>query len=264
MLVRNSGAYRELLVTPAQWVMQGFLPTVVFLVAATGLLVLSIQLTGNSIVTALTSITGGGTRRPRRASASTPQFRRSFRAVIVLKELRLIMRDPFIIAQILQQSLFALPAAFALWRARIADMPLSWAALIVLAAGLAAPLSWLTITAEDAPDLLASAPVSRGALIRAKLEAALLPVLPICVLPLLLLLRTHPWFGFSISFAATSAAFCAALINMSNPLTRRRDSFKTRHQGNGGRGFLEAASLIFWVFVGLGLAWAGNKVAGWH
>jgi ABC-2 type transport system permease protein len=143
-------------------------------------------------------------------------------------------------------------------------MPLSWAAFIVLAAGLAAPLAWLTITAEDAPDLLASAPVSRGALLRAKLEAALLPVLPICLVPLLFLLRTHPWFGFSMSFAAAGGALSAAVINMSNPMAKRRDSFKTRHQGNGGRGFLEVISLTVWVLVGVGLAWGGNKLAGWR
>jgi ABC-2 type transport system permease protein len=267
MLARNSGDYRELLITPAQWVMQGFVPTMEFLVAAAGLLALTIHLAGHRIVSALTAITAGGERKLRgiAGASSAPQFHRGFRAIIVLKELKLIARDPYLIAQLLQQGLFALPAAFALWTAgRTSDMPMPWLALIVVAAGLAGPLAWITLTAEDAPDLLASAPVSRAALIRAKIEAALLLVLPICVLPLPFLLRTHPWFAISTTFCATAAAVCAALINMSNPVAKRRDSFKQRHKGNGGRGFLEVVSLIFWVGAAIGMAWSGRLIAGWR
>ncbi|MEO8316115.1 MAG: hypothetical protein ABI645_15140 [Pseudomonadota bacterium] len=264
MLLRNSGSFRGLMVTPAHWVMQGYLPTMVFLVAAAGLLVLTIQLAGNSLVNALTAITAGGGSKPGRVSTSTPQFNRGFRTVIVFKELKIILRDPFLIAQILQQSLVALPAAVVLWRFHAGEMPMPWLALIVLAAGIAGPLAWLTITAEDAPDLLASAPVTRAALIRAKIEAALLPVLPLCALPLLFLMRTHPWFAFCASFSAAAAALTAALINMGNPVTKRRDSFKQRHRGNAGRGFLELVSLIFWVFFAVGLAWAGKLLAGWR
>ncbi len=61
-----------------------------------------------------------------------------------------------------------------------------------------------------------------------------------------------------------AAALSAALINAGNPVAKRRDSFKQRHKGNGGRGFLEAVSLIFWVLVALGLAWAGKLLAGWR
>jgi ABC-2 type transport system permease protein len=265
-LMRTSGDYRELLVTPAQWVMQGFLPTVTFLIAATGLLALTIHLAGDRIVSAMTAIAGGGHKsRAVAAGASAPQFHHGFRTVIVHKELKVIARDPYLIAQLLQQGLFALPAAFALWSAgRTGDMPMPWLALIIVAAALAGPLAWITITAEDAPDLLASAPVSRGALIRAKIEAAMLPVLPLCVLPLPFLLRTHPWFAFCATFCATAAALCAALINMGNPVAKRRDSFKQRHKGNGGRGFLEVVSLLFWVGAAIGMAWAGRLLAGWR
>jgi ABC-2 type transport system permease protein len=265
-LLRTSGGYRELLVTPAQWVMQGFLPTVGFLVAATGLLALTIHLAGNRIVNAMTAIAGGGRKsRAVAAVSSAPQFHVGFRTVVVLKELKIIARDPYLIAQLLQQGLFALPAAFALWSAgRTNDMPMPWLTLIIVAAALAGPLAWITITAEDAPDLLASAPVSRGALIRTKIEAAMLPVLPLCVLPLPFLLRTHPWFAFCTTFCATAAALCAALINMGNPVAKRRDSFKQRHKGSGGRGFLEVVSLLFWVGTAIGMAWAGRLLAGWR
>ena len=266
-IVRNSGGLREVLVMPAQWVTHGVLPTLAFLVVAAGLLALTIHLAGDRIVHTLTAMTGGGARKSRSVAASSgiAQFHHGFRAVIVLKELRLVARDPYLIAQLLQQGLFALPMAFALWSAgRASDMPMPWLAVIVVAAAVAGPLAWLTITAEDAPDLLASAPVSRATLLRAKVEAALLPVLPLCVLPLLFLSRTHPWFAFSASLCATAAALSAALINMGNPVAKRRDSFRQRHKGNGGRGFLEVLSMLVWIGVAVGMVLGGKYLAGWR
>jgi ABC-2 type transport system permease protein len=266
MILRNSGDFRELLLMPAQWVAQGFLPTVAFLLLAAGLLVLTIHLAGDRIVHTLTALAGGSARRTRRVAASgTTQFHRGFRAVIVLKELKLIARDPYLIAQLLQQGLFALPMAFALWSAgRASNMPMPWLALIAVTAGVAGALAWLTISAEDAPDLLASAPVSSAALMRAKVEAALLPVLPVCMLPLLFLVRTHPWFAVCATFCTTAAALCAALINMGNPVARRRDSFRQRHKGNGGRGLLEVLSMIFWVGAAVALTLGGKYLFGWN
>jgi ABC-2 type transport system permease protein len=267
MLLRGNSDYRDLLLMPARWVAQGYLPTLAFLLAAAALLALTIHLAGDRIVGTLTSITAGGARKSRSATSASAAsgFHRSFRTVVVHKELKLIARDPYLIAQLLQQGLFALPAAFGLWSAgRASDMPMHWLALIVVAAGIAAPLAWLTITAEDAPDLLASAPVSRAALQRAKVEAALLPVLPICVLPLFVLGRSHPWFAFSATVCAMAAALCAALINMRNPVTRRRDSFRQRHKGSAGRGFLEVISLVFWVGAAVGMVLGGKYLAGWR
>jgi ABC-2 type transport system permease protein len=266
MILRNSGDFRELLLMPAQWVVQGFLPTLAFLLLAAGLLVFTIRLAGDRIVQTLTAVAGGSARRTRKfAASSAPQFHRGFRAVIVHKELKLIARDPYLIAQLLQQGLFALPMAFALWSAgRASEMPMPWLALIAVTAGVAGALAWLTLSAEDAPDLLASAPVSRAALMRAKVEAALLPVLPICILPLVFLVRTHPWFAVCATFCTTAAALCAALINMGNPVAKRRDSFRQRHKGNGGRGLLEVLSMLFWVGAAVGLALGGKYLAGWN
>jgi ABC-2 type transport system permease protein len=267
VLEQGSGSVGELLVVPAQWVMHGFLPTLAFLIGSAALLAFTIHLAGDRIVSAMTAIPGAGARKtlPVAATSSALQFHQAFRTVVVVKELKLIARDPYLVAQLLQQGLFALPAAFALWSAgRTSNLPLPWLAIIVVVAGIAGPLAWITITAEDAPDLLASAPVSRASLIRAKIEAALLPVLPLCLLPLLFLSRTHPWFAFSASFCAAAAALSAALINMGNPVAKRRDSLKQRHKGNGGRGFLEVVSLVFWVLFAVGMVMAGRYLAGWR
>jgi len=267
-LMQGNGGLRAVMVAPAQWVMHGFMPTAAFLVAAAALLALTAHLAGDRIVNVLTYISGGTVRRPRAAiaaSSGTAQFHQGFRTVIVRKELKLIVRDPYLIAQLLQQGLFALPAAFGLWSAgRASDLPLQWFALIVVVASITGPLAWITITAEDAPDLLASAPVSRAALMRAKIEAALLPVLPFCALPIFFLWRTSPWFAVSTSFCAIGAALSAALINMGNPVAKRRDSFRQRHKGNGGRGFLEVVSLLLWMGAAMGMTWGGKLLFGWR
>lgn len=268
LLAQNGGGWRDALVAPAQWVSQGFTPTVAFFIAAALLFVLTIHLVGDRIVTTLTAIAGGATRSSRRAVTSATselQMRGGFRTIVIAKELKLIARDPFLIAQILQQSVMVLPMAFVLWRSGTAGgLPLQWLGIIVLAAALAAPLSWLTVLAEDAPDLLASAPVSRTGLVRAKIEAALLPVLPICLLPLFFLLTSMPWYAICASSCAIGAALTAALINMRDPVVRRRDTFKTRHKGNAGRGLLEVLSMGFWCLLCLGLAIGGRMLAGWR
>jgi len=265
LLAQHPGGWRDLLTAPAQWVMNGYLPTAAFFLAAALLFATTIHLVGDRLVTTLTTITGGGTRRIAARSTGELRIRGSFRTLVILKELRLIARDPFLVAQILQQSLMVLPISIVLWRSGAeSGLPIPWFAVIVLAGGLASPLAWLTVLAEDAPDLLASAPVSRAALVRAKIEAALLPVLPICLLPLPFLLFSWPWFALCTSFCATGAALSAALLNMRNPVARRRDSFKTRHKGSAGRGLLEVVSLAFWVLLCVGLVLGARALAGWR
>jgi ABC-2 type transport system permease protein len=263
LMARRGGYFAQAFGVPAGWVMHGYLPTLAMFAGATALLAFCIHLAGEPLVRTLTGVTVGGRRR-RGAATSSIRFRGGFRAVVVWKELKLIARDPFLIAQILQQSLYVLPMAFVLWRARFgSDLPLAWLAVVMLAAGIAGPLSWLTVVAEDAPDLLGSAPVTRAALIRAKIEAALLPTLPICAAPLLFLAATRPWFGACTSLCAFGAALCNALINMRNPVARRRDTFRTRHRGGGGNGLLEVLSMFLWLALCFVLVLVGREL-GWR
>jgi len=265
LIAHSSGTLRTVLMAPAQWVMESYLPTALFFAGAAALLMLTIDLAGEPIVRTLTTVTSGGLRRARRAAAGAVRFRRSFRVVVVLKELKLVARDPFLITQILQQSLAVLPMVFVLWRTRLGgDLPLPWLSVIWLASALSGPLSWLTIIAEDAPDLLAAAPVTRAALVRAKIEAAVLPTLPICVLPLLFLLRSRPWFAVCVCLCALGASVSNALLNMRNPVARRRDTFKTRYRGSGANGLLEVLLKLVWFAACLALAWAGRTMLGWR
>ena len=86
------------------------------------------------------------------------------------------MRDPWLVSQTLMQLLYLLPPALLLWRsygegtgALVVLVP-----VLVMAAGqLAGGLAWLAISGEDAPDLVATAPVPRSHIVRAKVEAVL-------------------------------------------------------------------------------------------
>lgn len=92
------------------------------------------------------------------------------------KEWALLRRDPWLISQSLMQVLYLLPPALLLWRNFGADES-SFAVLVpifVMAAGqLAGGLAWLAVSGEDAPDLVATAPVSTSRILRAKIEAVM-------------------------------------------------------------------------------------------
>ena len=98
-----------------------------------------------------------------RGSAARRGFRRRSPArVLRQKEWTLLLRDPWLASQTLMQILYLLPPALMLWRtfgdgtgALVVLVP-----VLVMAAGqLAGGLAWLAISGEDAPDLVATAPI---------------------------------------------------------------------------------------------------------
>ena len=92
------------------------------------------------------------------------------------KEWTLLARDPWLMSQTLMQILYLLPPALLLWvtfrsgaGAYVVLVP-----VVVMAAGqLAGGLAWLSISGEDAPDLVATAPITAGRILRAKIEAVM-------------------------------------------------------------------------------------------
>ncbi len=95
-----------------------------------------------------------------------------------MKEIRLLARDPWLLSQTLMQILYLLPPALMLWKGfgSEADVAVMLAPVVVMASGqLAGGLAWLAVSGEDAPELLATAPVSFAAAMRAKIEAVALP-----------------------------------------------------------------------------------------
>jgi len=108
----------------------------------------------------------GRRARPFRGTSPTRALRR--------KEWTLLQRDPWLTSQTLMQLLYLLPPAFLLWRGFYdgsASSALLVPILIIAAGQLAGSLAWLAISGEDAPDLIASAPVTNVCVVRAMTEA---------------------------------------------------------------------------------------------
>jgi len=98
------------------------------------------------------------------------------RQALQRKEWALLRRDPWLASQTLMQVLYLMPAAVLLWQhfGAGADVAALLVPVLIAAAGqLAGGLAWIAIGGEDAPELIASAPVPPARVLRAKTEAVL-------------------------------------------------------------------------------------------
>ena len=129
----------------------------------------------------------------------TGKSRRGFRGHSVAsalrhKEWRLLARDRWLISQTLMQVFYLVPPAFMLWQGFGGTGGLAVVILpvLVMATGqLAGGLAWLAVSGEDAPQLVATAPVPEGSVIRATVEAVL-SVIALLVAPLAIAPATSP------------------------------------------------------------------------
>jgi ABC-2 type transport system permease protein len=127
-----------------------------------------------------TAISASANAIPAHRGSRTKAFRAGSRQqALRRKEFVLLRRDPWLVSQSLMQLLYLVPPALMLWRS-FAD---SSAAIVlitpvmVMAAGqLAGGLAWLTISGEDAADLVATAPLPASRVIRAKIEVVLIAI----------------------------------------------------------------------------------------
>ncbi len=190
------------------------------------------------------------------AGASQPRARRRFRfrggagASLRRKEWRLISRDPWLASQILLQVIYTMPVSVVLWRAQGPDgsIALSIApALVVVAAHISASLAWLAISSEDAPEFLASAPVTRGEIERRKLEAIAGPLALLFAAPLIGMWMVMPKAAYLTLAFALCAAASTALLNLWHPVPGRRGDLMRRHSQSKLVGMIEHALSLFWA-----------------
>jgi ABC-2 type transport system permease protein len=189
--------------------------------------------------------TSGGRRakeRPFRAGSRQQALRR--------KEFSLLWRDPWLISQTLMQLLYLVPPALLLWR----NFAESSAALtlitpvIVMAAGqLAGGLAWLTISGEDAPDLVATAPLTPSSVIRAKIEVVLIAI-AVIFCPLIAALAVASPYQAAISAGAIIiSAASATAIQLWFRVQARRSQFRRRQTSSRLATIAEAFSSIGWA-----------------
>ncbi|ABE41570.1 conserved hypothetical protein [Rhodopseudomonas palustris BisB5] len=200
---------------------------------------------GNLVVNAAS--VGAKAARDRRGG----QFRRGSRQqALRIKEFILLRRDPWLVSQSLMQLLYLVPPALLLWR-NFSDRSTAIVLItpvIVMAAGqLAGGLAWLTISGEDAPDLVATAPLPASAVMRARIEVVLM-VIAIVVTPLLLPLAwLSPLQALLTAAGCAIAAASATAIQLWFRVQARRSQFRRRQTSSRVATFAEAFSSIGWA-----------------
>ncbi|MFJ1468147.1 hypothetical protein [Massilia orientalis] len=211
---------------------------------------LTLARTHRFFVHGLQQAAGMGRVRVRPAGALRFRFRASLFDTVVSKEWRLIARDPHLIAQVLLQLVYLVPMLFLILRGDSAG-PALGAGLTLLCSSLTGSLAWIVISAEDAPDLLLSAPAQRRTLQLAKLAAATMPALLLVALPLLWLVVRTPLTGLLVAFPVSAAVLSAGLIVQWTGRPAPRSDFKTRGKENFLCTMLELISSLCWG----GLGW---------
>lgn len=166
------------------------------------------------------------------------------------KEFMLLRRDPWLVSQTLMQLLYLLPPALLLWRS-FADRSIAIVLItpvVVMAAGqLAGGLAWLTISGEDAADLVATAPLPAKRVIRAKIEVVLI-VIAVLFAPLLSALAfAAPPQAAVTAIGVIVAAASATAIQLWFRVQARRSQFRRRQTSSRLATFAEAFSSIGWA-----------------
>jgi ABC-2 type transport system permease protein len=194
------------------------------------------------------------------------------------KEFMLLRRDPWLVSQTLMQLLYLLPPALMLWRSfsdSSAAIVLITPVIVMAAGQLAGGLAWLTISGEDAADLVATAPLPPSRVIRAKIEVVLIAISAIFAPLVAVLVFASPLQAAVTALGVVTAAASATSIQLWFRVQARRSQFRRRQTSSRLATFAEAFSSIGWaatavmalsipiVAVFTGLMTAGILAATW-
>ncbi len=178
------------------------------------------------------------------------RFRPGLGRALRLKEWRLLGRDPWLLSQIMLQVIYTLPVSIVIWRSQgpNGSMAISIApAIVVIAAQISASLAWLTISSEDAPEFLATAPVSRRVIERRKLEAIAVPLSCFLAAPLLALAWASVELALYTFVFTAGAAASTAFLNFWHPMPGRRVAVLRRHSQSKLIAMLEHLLSLLWA-----------------
>ena len=189
--------------------------------------------------------------RPNRQGSRARAFRAGSRQqALRRKEFVLLGRDPWLMSQTLMQLLYLVPPAVMLWRS-FSDSGLAIVLVtpvIVMAAGqLAGGLAWLTISGEDAADLVATAPLKPSRVIRAKIEVVLITIAVIFAPLVAALLFASPLQATVTALGIMIAAAAATAIQLWFRVQAKRSQFRRRQTSSRLATFAEAFSSIGWA-----------------
>jgi len=221
------------------------------LLLAFGLVLLGAVMTIFSPRFADTAARASATATPSRQRSRATAFRGGSRQqALRRKEFVLLLRDPWLVSQTLMQLLYLVPPALMLWRS-FADSTLAIVLVtpvVVMAAGqLAGGLAWLTISGEDAADLVTTAPLPPLRVIRAKIEVVLIAIAVIFAPLVAALLFASPLQAAVTAAAVIIAAASATSIQLWFRVQAKRSQFRRRQTSSRLATFAEAFSSIGWA-----------------
>jgi ABC-2 type transport system permease protein len=179
-------------------------------------------------------------------------FRRktSARAVLRRKEWILLRRDPWLLSQTLMQMLYLVPPALMLWRGfdqGNGTLQLVVPVLVMASGQLAGGLAWLAISGEDAPDLVATAPVPARFILQSKIEAVL-GIVAVIFAPLVAVIAiASPWHALIAAGGIAVAAAAATAVQFWFRSQAKRSQFRRRQVSSRLATFAEAFSSIGWA-----------------
>ena len=238
-------------------------PALLLVVTALAILGVTIALVAPSYGRLATSAAGlnhvGSQRRaPRHAFAATTQ-----RQALRRKEWKLLQRDPWLLSQTLMQLLYLVPPALLLWvnygaGSGEASFVVIVPVLVMACGQLAGGLAWLAISGEDAHDLVATAPLRPGTILRAKIEAVLAVILAVLV-PILILLTLAAWpMAVITAVCALLAASASTAIQLWFRVAAKRSMFRRRQVASRAATLSEAFSSILWAATSA--LWAAGSI----
>ena len=213
-----------------------------------------------------------------RGTRATPFRSGSRQQALRWKEFMLLRRDPWLVSQTLMQLLYLLPPALMLWRSfsdSSAAIVLITPVIVMAAGQLAGGLAWLTISGEDAADLVATAPLPPSRVIRAKIEVVLIAISAIFAPLVAALVFASPLQAAVTALGVVTAAASSTSIQLWFRVQARRSQFRRRQTSSRLATFAEAFSSIGWaatavmalsipiIAVFTGLMTAGILAATW-
>ena len=176
--------------------------------------------------------------------------RRPAGRVLRHKEWTLLQRDPWLISQTLMQILYLIPPALLLWVTfgKGNDAFVVLIPVVVMAAGqLAGGLAWLSISGEDAPDLVATAPIAAHRVLLAKIEAVI-GMIALVFAPIVAMIAFGELYAAIVcGLGILSAAAASTMIQLCFRVQARRSQFRRRQTSSRVATFAEAFSSIAWA-----------------
>ncbi len=177
----------------------------------------------------------GAGRAPAKAAGQV-RFTANFFVAVIKKELRLLSRDVPLISDVVLKLLYLAPLMFIALRGAASHsnwaLPSVVAGMTFMTGQVSGSLAWITLSAEDAPDLIAASPTKSPRVRRAKLAAALLPLMAVLGPALGLLLALSPAAGFAAAGGCAAAALAGGLINDWRQSPSKREDFRRRRSGS--------------------------------